>query len=465
MVRGVAGGRKALEPEHAVARDVDVLLGDGGELAPEVVEVREEAARARLEAARVDEMGRADRRDVHLRSGCSRTSVPAAPAWSRWMWRAGDGGRPGARGRAREPGHELQDVRHLLLSHIHLDHAGAAGTLVREHPDLQVHVSEIGAPHVVDPSRLEASARRLFPDFDNLWGELAAVPEENVHVAGARVLGLECFPSPGHASHHVCYLHEDGTLYAGDAAGVRVVPGRHVLPVSPPPDVDVEGWFRTFEEIERRRPERLALIHFGVVDSPSEHLLIAREELAKWSERCERDRRGGVDRGRPARPHRRCRRRRGRAVGQGRPVLAVLRRDEAVLGQAPGSGGLGDRERLLVPRVAVTGAELLLERPLEVTRLLQLLDDIGAPINSPLTNTCGIVGQPDWAESSWRIAGSGRMSTAVTGAPARRNASSARRELPHIAICGVPFMKSATCSPSITSLIFPLSSLMPFLSF
>jgi len=187
-----------------------------------------------------------------------------------------------------ERGHELQDVRHLLLSHIHLDHAGAAGTLVREHPDLQVHVSEIGAPHVVDPSRLEASARRLYPDFDNLWGELAAVPEENVQVAGDRVLGLECFPSPGHASHHVCYLHEDGTLYAGDAAGVRIVPGRHVLPVSPPPDVDVEGWFRTFEEIERRTPERLALIHFGVVDSPSEHLLIAREELAKWSERCER---------------------------------------------------------------------------------------------------------------------------------------------------------------------------------
>ena len=186
-----------------------------------------------------------------------------------------------------ERGHELTDLRHLLLSHIHLDHAGAAGTLVREHPGLQVHVSAIGAPHVVDPSRLEASARRLYPDFDELWGELAPVPEENVHVTGDRVLALDCFPSPGHASHHVCYLHDDGTLYAGDAAGVRIVPGRHVLPVSPPPDVDVEGWFRTFEEIERRRPERLALIHFGVVDSPSEHLLIAREELAKWSERYE----------------------------------------------------------------------------------------------------------------------------------------------------------------------------------
>jgi glyoxylase-like metal-dependent hydrolase (beta-lactamase superfamily II) len=184
-----------------------------------------------------------------------------------------------------ERGLGLADVRHLLLSHIHLDHAGAAGTLVREHPALQVHVSEIGAPHIVDPSRLEASARRLYGDaFDELWGELAPVPEDNVHVVGDRVLGLACFPSPGHASHHVCYLHEDGTLYAGDAAGVRIVPGRHVMPVCPPPDIDVEAWFRTFEEIEHRQPERLALIHFGVAESPSEHLALAREELARWSE-------------------------------------------------------------------------------------------------------------------------------------------------------------------------------------
>jgi glyoxylase-like metal-dependent hydrolase (beta-lactamase superfamily II) len=188
-----------------------------------------------------------------------------------------------------ERGVELTDLRHLLLSHIHLDHAGAAGTLVREHPALRVHVSGIGAPHVVDPSRLEHSARRLYGDaFDALWGELAPVPEENVEVVGDSAAGLECFPAPGHASHHVCYLHPDGTLYAGDAAGVRIVPGRHVLPVSPPPDVDVEAWFRTFEEIERRAPARLALIHFGVADSPSEHLALVRAELAKWSERCER---------------------------------------------------------------------------------------------------------------------------------------------------------------------------------
>ena len=147
----------------------------------------------------------------------------------------------------------LTDVRHLLLSHIHLDHAGAAGTLVREHPTLQVHVSEIGAPHLIDPSRLDASARRLYGDaFDALWGELAPVPEENVHVVGADVVGLECFPTPGHASHHVSYLAGDGTLYAGDAAGVRIVPARHVLPVSPPPEFQYEQWLQTLDEIERR---------------------------------------------------------------------------------------------------------------------------------------------------------------------------------------------------------------------
>ena len=111
------------------------------------------------------------------------------------------------------------------------------------------------------------------------------MPAGNLEVVGDRVVGLECFPSPGHASHHVCYLHDDGTLYAGDAAGVRIQPGRYAQPVCPPPDLDVEAWFRTFEEIERRRPDRLALVHFGVAESPSEHLALLREELAKWAER------------------------------------------------------------------------------------------------------------------------------------------------------------------------------------
>jgi len=182
-------------------------------------------------------------------------------------------------------GLKLGDVRHLLLSHIHLDHAGAAGVLVREHPQLQVHVSEIGAPHLVAPERLERSARRLYGDmFDTLWGELAPVPQANVHVVGDHVLGLACFPTRGHASHHVSYLDRDGTLYAGDAAGVRIQPGRAVLPPTPPPEFDLESWQRTIEDLERRDPERLALIHFGVADDPQRHLAELRLELYDWTD-------------------------------------------------------------------------------------------------------------------------------------------------------------------------------------
>ena len=193
---------------------------------------------------------------------------------------------PELKARLTERGLGLGNVRHLLLSHIHLDHAGAAGVLVREHPGLQVHVSEIGAPHLVDPSRLERSARRLYgDDFDRLWGELAPVPGENVHVVGDETLGLATFPSPGHASHHVCYLDRDGTLYAGDAAGVRIRPSEFVLPPTPPPEVDLDAWEHTLDEIARLGPERMALIHFGVFEDVERHLEELRRRLREWAER------------------------------------------------------------------------------------------------------------------------------------------------------------------------------------
>jgi glyoxylase-like metal-dependent hydrolase (beta-lactamase superfamily II) len=185
----------------------------------------------------------------------------------------------------RERGIELADIRHLLLSHIHFDHAGAAGVLVREQPDLTVWVSPVGAPHLVDPSRLESSARRLYgAAFDELWGELAPIPERNIRIADGDVLGWEAFPTPGHASHHVCYFR-DGTLLAGDACGVRIQPSNYVSPVSPPPDIDVEAWHATIAEIGRRSPERLALIHFGVETAVADHLSRLGVELDRWAER------------------------------------------------------------------------------------------------------------------------------------------------------------------------------------
>jgi glyoxylase-like metal-dependent hydrolase (beta-lactamase superfamily II) len=182
---------------------------------------------------------------------------------------------------------DLGEIRHLLLSHIHLDHAGAAGLVVRENPEIRLHVSEIGAPHLVDPERLIKSARRIYGDrLDSLFGEPSPVPAANVEVVSDHVAGVGCFPAPGHASHHVCYLHGDGTLYAGDACGVRIVPEPDVFPHAPPPDVDLEGWERTFDEILKHQPERIALVHFGVVEGTedaAEHVERARAQLHTWA--------------------------------------------------------------------------------------------------------------------------------------------------------------------------------------
>lgn len=186
----------------------------------------------------------------------------------------------------REHGLGVEDLRHLVITHIHLDHAGAAGTLVRRNPNLRVHVSAIGAPHLVDPSRLERSARRLYEDeFDRLWGELAPVPQENVVVIGERVLGLEAWPTPGHASHHVSFLDEEGRCFSGDAAGARIMPSSYIAPVAPPPDIDLEAWERSLDSIEARNPGALCLPHFGVVDDPAEHLVNMRRRLRIWAQR------------------------------------------------------------------------------------------------------------------------------------------------------------------------------------
>jgi glyoxylase-like metal-dependent hydrolase (beta-lactamase superfamily II) len=176
-----------------------------------------------------------------------------------------------------------EEPRALLLTHIHLDHAAAAGALVRKWPGLAVYVHERGAPHLVDPSRLLASAERLYGDqMDRLWGEIVPVPEENIRslAGGESVLGMRVAYTPGHASHHVAYLHEDsGTAFTGDVAGVRIPPSSFIVPPTPPPDIDIEAWEESIEIIEGWQAERLALTHFGQVDNPAEHLATLRERL------------------------------------------------------------------------------------------------------------------------------------------------------------------------------------------
>jgi glyoxylase-like metal-dependent hydrolase (beta-lactamase superfamily II) len=178
------------------------------------------------------------------------------------------------------------EPRALLLTHIHFDHAGAAGALVRRWPELPVYVHERGAPHMASPERLVASAARLYGGEDGLrrlWGEVVPVPEANLRVlrGGETVLGdYRVEYTPGHAWHHVSFLHEPtGTAFVGDVAGVRIPPSRYVVAPTPPPDIDVEAWDRSIDLIAGWKPQALALTHFGQVHDVGAHLAAMHERL------------------------------------------------------------------------------------------------------------------------------------------------------------------------------------------
>jgi glyoxylase-like metal-dependent hydrolase (beta-lactamase superfamily II) len=184
-------------------------------------------------------------------------------------------------------GLRLDEVTDLLLTHIHLDHAGATGTIVRRVPRIRVLVHARGAPHLVDPSKLLASATRLYGNrMQELWGEFAAVPERNLTVihggeridAGGRT--FEVAYTPGHASHHVSYFdRSSGVAFVGDTAGV-CIDGGYVLPPTPPPDIDIEAWQQSVTRIEAWAAQTLFLTHFGPVQGAGLHLQTLMENLA-----------------------------------------------------------------------------------------------------------------------------------------------------------------------------------------
>jgi glyoxylase-like metal-dependent hydrolase (beta-lactamase superfamily II) len=188
-------------------------------------------------------------------------------------------------------GLSVGDLDTLLLTHIHLDHAGATGALVRENPRLVVYVHKLGAPHMIDPSKLLASAARLWPnELRKLFGETLPVPAENLRILeggesmihGARK--IEVVYTPGHASHHVSYFENlEGVAFTGDTAGVRIEGHDYVMPATPPPDIDLKIWDESFAAIRKRKPARLFLTHFGFVENPEEHLELFRERLHRWA--------------------------------------------------------------------------------------------------------------------------------------------------------------------------------------
>jgi glyoxylase-like metal-dependent hydrolase (beta-lactamase superfamily II) len=182
------------------------------------------------------------------------------------------------------------DVRALLLTHIHLDHAGATGLIVKRHPHIDVFVHARGAPHMIDPSKLLSSAGRLYgQDMARLWGEVLPVPEprirvleggETVHVAG-REIRVEY--TPGHASHHVSYLDVASRIaFVGDTAGIRRGSGQFVMPATPPPDIDLEVWRESERRILAWDPDVLFLTHFGPWHGGRQHFQAMFENLAAW---------------------------------------------------------------------------------------------------------------------------------------------------------------------------------------
>jgi glyoxylase-like metal-dependent hydrolase (beta-lactamase superfamily II) len=186
----------------------------------------------------------------------------------------------------------IADLDAILLTHIHLDHAGATGALVHENPGLSVYVHASGARHMADPAKLLASAERLWGDeLKVLFGETLPVPPENLEILeGAQTLTLgirklDVVYTPGHAGHHVSYFDdEEGVAFVGDTTGVRIENGPYILPATPPPDIDLTLWDQSFAAILARRPARLLLTHYGYSENPAEHIAEFRERLHHWAD-------------------------------------------------------------------------------------------------------------------------------------------------------------------------------------
>ena len=191
------------------------------------------------------------------------------------------------RGAITAQGIAISDVRTVLLTHIHLDHAGATGELVRDNPDIQVYVHERGAPHMADPAKLMSSATRLYgDDMDRLWGQFLPVPQNNLHVLGggerisAADRELEVAYTPGHASHHVSFFdRSSGVAFVGDTAGIRTGADLFAMPPTPPPDIDLDAWKASVALIDRWQAETLFITHFGPHEAPAEHLASLVEHL------------------------------------------------------------------------------------------------------------------------------------------------------------------------------------------
>lgn len=206
-------------------------------------------------------------------------------------------------------GYQPEDVEHLLLTHVHLDHAGATGTLLHHMPHARVYVHRVGAPHLIDPSRLLSSAQRIYGDqMERLWGQTEPVPEDRITIlddgdvapAGDRM--LRALYTPGHAIHHVAFYDESSrSAFTGDVAGVRLQGSSFVRPPTPPPDLSLEDWSASIARLDALNLETIYLPHFGPASGVRQHLTQLQHNLTAWGELMLRGIRVGKDDGALAR--------------------------------------------------------------------------------------------------------------------------------------------------------------------
>jgi glyoxylase-like metal-dependent hydrolase (beta-lactamase superfamily II) len=187
---------------------------------------------------------------------------------------------------------DINDIRHILVTHIHLDHAGASGSLLAELPDATLYVHERGARHMINPERLIASARQIYGALmDPLWGDFLPTPEDrtvSITDGDSIQVGdttLDVHYTPGHASHHVAFHEpERNIVFAGDVAGVRVPPSPLVWPPTPPPDVDIEAWKSSTQRLRDLDPEKILVTHFDEYSDVWRHLDQLDARLDQWVE-------------------------------------------------------------------------------------------------------------------------------------------------------------------------------------
>jgi len=202
-----------------------------------------------------------------------------------------------------EIGVPMEAVSKLLVTHVHLDHAGAAGTLIRRYPNLQLLVHEVGAPHMIDPTKLVSSATRIYGDrMESLWGDFEPVPPERLtaltdqSTVSVGSVTLEALYTPGHASHHVVYYNrERGEVFSGDVAAVRLQRFDYVRPPTPPPDIDLSAWVHSLHRVRDLQADTLLLTHFGSFSDTAEHLAETERQLYAWAAIIEGELRAGAE--------------------------------------------------------------------------------------------------------------------------------------------------------------------------